>query len=294
MSDKPERFIDDEGLRLDGRRVDEIRPMKVEMGVLSRADGSCYLEWGNNKVLAAVYGPRELHPRRMQKPNEVLVRYKYNMASFSVEDRIRPGPSRRSTEISKVSGEAFEPVVMTQYYPGAVIDVFAEVLQADAGTRTAAINAATLALADAGIPMKGLVSACAVGKVDGQLVLDLNKPEDNYGQADLPVAMTQDGEITLLQMDGHLTPEELEEGLEMVKKGCQQILEIQREALVSRYGNEDEEGEEAEEESPEEVPESEEEEEERDNSFDNEESEAENSDENDVTEEDEGEEDERQ
>ena len=295
MSDKPERFIDDEGLRLDGRRVDEIRPMKVEMGVLSRADGSCYLEWGNNKVLAAVYGPRELHPRRMQKPNEVLVRYKYNMASFSVEDRIRPGPSRRSTEISKVSGEAFEPVVMTQYYPGAVIDVFAEVLQADAGTRTAAINAATLALADAGIPMKGLVSACAVGKVDGQLVLDLNKPEDNYGQADLPVAMTQDGEITLLQMDGHLTPEELEEGLEMVKKGCQQILEIQREALVSRYGNEDEEGEEAEEESPEEVPESEEEEEEeRDDSFDNEESEAENADENDVTEEDEGEEDERQ
>ncbi|RNI12041.1 exosome complex exonuclease Rrp41 [Methanohalophilus sp. RSK] len=293
MSDKPERFIDDEGLRLDGRRVDEIRPMKVEMGVLSRADGSCYLEWGNNKVLAAVYGPRELHPRRMQKPNEVLVRYKYNMASFSVEDRIRPGPSRRSTEISKVSGEAFEPVVMTQYYPGAVIDVFAEVLQADAGTRTAAINAATLALADAGIPMKGLVSACAVGKVDGQLVLDLNKPEDNYGQADLPVAMTQDGEITLLQMDGHLTPEELEEGLEMVKKGCQQILEIQREALVSRYGNEDEE---AEEESPEEVPESEEEEEEeeRDDSFDNEESEAENADENDVTEEDEGEEDERQ
>ncbi|APH39704.1 exosome complex exonuclease Rrp41 [Methanohalophilus halophilus] len=297
MSDKPERFIDDEGLRLDGRRVDEIRPMKVEMGVLSRADGSCYLEWGNNKVLAAVYGPRELHPRRMQKPNEVLVRYKYNMASFSVEDRIRPGPSRRSTEISKVSGEAFEPVVMTQYYPGAVIDVFAEVLQADAGTRTAAINAATLALADAGIPMKGLVSACAVGKVDGQLVLDLNKPEDNYGQADLPVAMTQDGEITLLQMDGHLTPEELEEGLEMVKKGCQQILEIQREALVSRYGNEDEEGEEAEEESPEEVPESEEdeeEEEERDDSFDNEESEAENADENDLTEEDEGEEDERQ
>lgn len=291
MSDKPECFIDEAGLRLDGRRFDEIRPMKVEMGVLSRADGSCYLEWGNNKVLAAVYGPRELHPRRMQKPNEVLVRYKYNMASFSVEDRIRPGPSRRSTEISKVSGEAFEPVVMTQYYPGAVIDVFAEVLQADAGTRTAAINASTLALADAGIPMKGLVSACAVGKVDGQLVLDLNKPEDNYGQADLPVAMTQDGEITLLQMDGHLTPEELKEGLEMIKKGCQQILEIQREALVSRYGNEDEE---AEAEIPEEVPDSEEEEEGRDDSFDNEESEAENADENDVTKEDEGEEDERQ
>lgn len=236
MSDKPEKFIDENGIRLDGRRVDEIRPMTVEMGVLSRADGSCYLEWGNNKILAAVYGPRELHPRRIQRPHEALVRYRYNMAAFSVEDRIRPGPSRRSTEISKVSGEAFEPVVMTQYYPGAVIDVFAEVLQADAGTRTAAINAATLALADAGIPMKGLVAACAVGKVDGQLVLDLNKPEDNYGESDLPVAMTQDGEITLLQMDGHLTPEEFKTALEMVKKGCEHIFEIQREALMSRFG----------------------------------------------------------
>ncbi|MBP2029412.1 exosome complex component RRP41 [Methanohalophilus levihalophilus] len=236
MSDKPERFIDENGIRLDGRRVDEIRPMKIELGVLSRADGSCYLEWGNNKVLAAVYGPRELHPRRLQRPNEALVRYRYNMAAFSVEDRIRPGPSRRSTEISKVSGEAFEPVVMKQDYPGAVIDVMTEILQADAGTRTAAINAATLALADAGIPMKGLVAACAVGKVDGQLVLDLNKPEDNYGDADLPIAMTQDGEITLLQMDGHLTPEEFKTGVEMVKKGCEQIFEMQREVLMARFG----------------------------------------------------------
>ncbi len=241
MSDKPEKFIDENGLRLDGRRVDEIRPMTVEMGVLSRADGSCYLEWGNNKVLAAVYGPRELHPRRLQRPSEALVRYRYNMAAFSVEDRIRPGPSRRSTEISKVSGEAFEPVVMKQFYPGAVIDVFAEVLQADAGTRTAAINAATLALVDAGIPMKGLVASCAVGKVDGQLVLDLNKPEDNYGDADLPIAMTEDGEITLLQMDGNLTADEIAKGIEMARKGCEQIFAIQKEALLSKFGTTDEE-----------------------------------------------------
>ncbi|WP_135604488.1 exosome complex exonuclease Rrp41 [Methanococcoides sp. NM1] len=241
MSDKPEKFFDENGMRLDGRRVDEIRPMTVEMGVLTRADGSCYLEWGNNKVLAAVYGPRELHPRRLQRPGEALVRYRYNMAAFSVEDRIRPGPSRRSTEISKVSGEAFEPVVMKQFYPSAVIDVFAEVLQADAGTRTAAINAATLALVDAGIPMKGLVAACAVGKVDGQLVLDLNKPEDNYGDADLPIAMTEDGDITLLQMDGNLTAEEISKGIEMVREGCEQIFAIQKAALLERFGTAEEE-----------------------------------------------------
>ncbi|WP_319508211.1 exosome complex exonuclease Rrp41 [uncultured Methanolobus sp.] len=235
MSDKPEKFIDENGLRLDGRRVNEIRPMKMEIGVLSRADGSCYLEWGKNKVLAAVYGPRELHPRRLQKADSALIRYRYNMAAFSVEDRIRPGPSRRSIEISKVSREAFEPVVLTHLYPGAVIDVFAEVLQADAGTRTAAINAASMALADAGIPMKGLVSACAVGKVDGQLVLDLNKPEDNYGNADIPMAMTADGEITLLQMDGDVTQEEFRQAVELCKEGCRQILELQKETLKNKF-----------------------------------------------------------
>lgn len=240
MSDKPEKFIDENGLRLDGRRVDEIRPMKMEIGVLSRADGSCYLEWGKNKVLAAVYGPRELHPRRLQKADSVYIRYRYNMAAFSVEDRIRPGPSRRSIEISKVSREAFEPVVLTHLYPGAVIDVFAEVLQADAGTRTAAINAASMALADAGIPMKGLVSACAVGKVDGQLVLDLNKPEDNYGDADIPMAITSEGEITLIQMDGDVTQEEFKQAVEMCKEGCRQILEIQKETLKNKFTKLDE------------------------------------------------------
>ncbi|MFA0822131.1 MAG: exosome complex exonuclease Rrp41 [Methanomethylovorans sp.] len=240
MANKPEKFIDENGLRLDGRAVDEIRPMTIEIGVLSRADGSCYLEWGKNKILAAVYGPRELHPRRMQKPDEAIVRYRYNMAAFSVEDRARPGPSRRSIEISKVSRDAFAPIIMTKYYPSAVIDVFAEVLQADAGTRTAAINAASIALADAGIPMKGLISACAVGKVDGQLVLDLNKDEDNYGNADLPIAMTQDGEVSLLQMDGNLTKEEFKKALEMAKEGCRQILEMQKEALKKKFASHEE------------------------------------------------------
>lgn len=107
MANKPEKFIDENGLRLDGRAVDEIRPMTIEIGVLSRADGSCLFRMGKNKILAAVYGPRELHPRRMQKPDEAIVRYRYNMAAFSVEDRARPGPSRRSIEISKVSRDAF-------------------------------------------------------------------------------------------------------------------------------------------------------------------------------------------
>jgi len=235
MDEKLSFFKD--GLRLDGRRPDELRPIKMEVGVLARADGSCYMEMGENKVMAAVYGPREVHPRHLQEATRAIVRYRYNMASFSVEERKRPGPDRRSNEVSKVSREALEPVILTSYFPKSVVDVFVEVLQADAGTRTAGINAASVALADAGIPMKSLISSCAAGKVDGEIVLDPMKIEDNFGEADVPIAMTPSGDITLLQMDGRLTPEEFRRALELAKAGCQQIYEIQRRVLVDRYSH---------------------------------------------------------
>jgi exosome complex component RRP41 len=232
---KPEKLIVD-GKRLDGRGPFDMRPIKFKAGVLKRADGSCYLEFGGNKVMAAVYGPREVHPRHMQNASRAIVRYRYNMASFSVEERKRPGPDRRSIEISKVSREALEGVVMQELYPRSAIDVFVEILQADAGSRVAGINAASVALADAGIPMKCLVSAVAVGKIDGTVVLDLNKDEDNYGSADLPIAMNQFGEVTLCQMDGHLTEEEFSRALDMAVDGCKKIHELQKQALIEKYG----------------------------------------------------------
>ena len=87
-----------DGKRLDGRKPDELRKIKIEMGVLHRAEGSCYLEWGDNKVIAAVYGPREAVPRHTQNPLRAIVNARYNMAAFSVDDRKRPGPDRRSRE----------------------------------------------------------------------------------------------------------------------------------------------------------------------------------------------------
>jgi exosome complex component RRP41 len=224
-----------DGLRLDGRKPDELRPIKIEVGVLARADGSCYIEMGGNKVMAAVYGPREVHPRHLQEVTRAIVRYRYNMASFSVEERKRPGPDRRSYELSKVSREALEPVILTSYFPRSVIDVFVEVLQADAGTRTAGINAAAVALADAGIPMKSMITACAAGKVGGQIVLDPMKEEDNFGEADMPIAMTPDGKITLLQMDGSLSQDEFHQAMELAMKGCRDIYEMQRKGLIDRY-----------------------------------------------------------
>ncbi len=232
-------FIKD-GKRVDGRSFDELRNIKIDVGVLKRADGSCYFELGNNKVLAAVYGPREMHPRHAQDAKMAVVKFRYNMAPFSVDDRKRPGPDRRSVEISKVSREALDPVILREYYPKAAIEVYVEILQSDAGTRTAGINAASVALADAGVPMKDLVSSVAVGKVGGEIVLDLNAVEDNYGEADMPIAMiARRNTITALQMDGNLTKDEFEKGLKLAMKACQQIYELQRTALIGRY-NKDE------------------------------------------------------
>ena len=234
-----------DGKRLDGRAFDELRPIKIEVGVLKRADGSCYFQSGNNKALAAVFGPREMHPRHFQDAKMAVITYRYNMAPFSVDERKRPGPDRRSVEISKVSREALDPVIIKEYYPKTAIDVYVELLQSDAGTRTAGINAASVALAAAGIPMRDLVSAVAVGKIDGEVVLDLNAVEDNYGEADMPVAMvSRTNTITMLQMDGHFTKEEFKRGLELATKACSEIYELQRAALIGKYSESVNEGEE--------------------------------------------------
>jgi exosome complex component RRP41 len=231
--------------RFDGRKPDELRPIKIESGVLPNADGSAYIEMGRNKIVVGVFGPREMHPRRLSKPNMATLRCRYHMAPFSVDPRRSPAPSRRDNEISMVMRYALEPAVFLERYPRAAIDVYAEILEADGGTRTACVNAASVALVDAGIPMRGLVSSCAAGKIDGNIVLDLGDYEDKEGQADLPVAyMPKMEKVTLLQMDGILSAQEFEDCLNLAIDGCNQIYEVQREALKKKYGLEEQEGEE--------------------------------------------------
>jgi exosome complex component RRP41 len=158
------------------------------------------------------------------------------MAPFSVQERKSPAPSRREVELSKVIKEALEPALFTELYPRTGVDVFVEVLQADGGTRCASITAAALAIADAGVPMRDLVVACAAGKVDNTVVLDLYDAEDKLGAADVPVAyMPNLNAITLLQMDGILTTEEFEKALNMAMDGCKKIYEMQKEALKTKY-----------------------------------------------------------
>jgi exosome complex component RRP41 len=236
LNDKQEKLIDKKGIRLDGRKADELRPLKLEVGVLPNADGSAYVEHGKNKILVGVFGPREMHPKHLSRPDRMVLRCRYHMAPFSVQERKSPAPSRREVELGKVIRESLEPALFLELYPRTGIDVFIEVLQADGGTRCASITAAALAIADSGIPMRDLVVACAAGKVEDTVVVDLYDAEDKLGAADVPVAyMPNLNAVTLLQMDGTLTPEEFEKAVNMAMDGCKQIYPLQKEALKTKY-----------------------------------------------------------
>ena len=232
----PEKLFRDDGKRLDGREKDELRPIKMEVGVLPNADGSAYLEWGNNKIYAAVYGPREVHPHHLSKPDRGILRVFYRMATFSVFERKRPAPGRREKEISMIISDCLKPVLFLELYPGTAFEIYINVLDADGGTRCACTTVAALALADAGIPMRSLVTAVAVGKIDGELVTDLSGIEDKAGEADLPCAITWfNEELSLLQFDGNMNVKEFSEGLNLAKEAITKIYKIQLDALKKKY-----------------------------------------------------------
>jgi exosome complex component RRP41 len=232
----PEKLIREDGKRLDGRDLNELRPIKMEVGVIPNADGSAYIEWGGNKIFAAVYGPREVHPRHDARPDKGILRIYYRMTTYSVHERKRPAPSRREKEISMVITDAIEPILFLELYPDSAIEVYIEVISADGGTRCASTTVAVLALADAGIPMRSLISSVAIGKADGKLVLDISGDEDKAGEADLPCAITwYNNEISLLQFDGMIDLEEFDKCLELAKDALEKIHAMQKEALKKRY-----------------------------------------------------------
>jgi exosome complex component RRP41 len=236
MSEQEVQWFDEEGKRIDGREKDEMRETRMEADVLSEADGSAMVEVGNTRVVASVFGPQDLHPKHLIESDRAVIKMRYNMAPFSVDDRMSPGPNRRATEIGLVAKRALEPALEMEKFPKTGIDISMEIIESDGGTRAAGITAASLALADAGMPMKGLVSACAAGVVDNTAVLDVIGKEDKEGNADIPIATINGGdEVTLLQMDGDLTKQQVNECIEIARKGCEDLDEMQREALSEVY-----------------------------------------------------------
>jgi exosome complex component RRP41 len=226
--------------RFDGRSVEELRPMEAKVGVIPNADGSASFRTGKTWAIVAVYGPREIYPRFLANPTTGILRCHYSMMPFSGSgERIRPGMSRRAQEISMVVKNALLPVVDLSAFPNSVVDVYIELPQTDAGTRCAAITAASMALADAGIPMKDMVASVSVGQVGGLVVADLTYNEEAYEDgpvSDIPIAMLHNTkEISLLQMDGEISKEDLIKALELGKIAADKVYEIQQKALKDKF-----------------------------------------------------------
>jgi len=222
--------------RSDGRKMDELRPIKAKVGIIPNADGSAMFGAGKTIAIAGVFGPKPLHPQHLQKPDRGIIRVEYNMLPFSVGERARPGPSRRSKEINLITANALSSVVDLKRFPGTVIDVQIMIVQADAGTRCAGINAAAMALAHAGIVMKEMISSVAIGKIDDKIVMDITKEEEDYeegeGSTDIPFTMTsRTNEVVHLQLDGKIQTKRFKEALEAAKIACGKILDLQTKAL---------------------------------------------------------------
>lgn len=228
-------YVTPEGLRQDGRRPKELRQLRCQLDVLKNADGSAMFEMGNTKVLAAVFGPHEVKNRSQLDNDKAIIRCEYSMAAFSTNERRRRGKTdRRSTEISQVIRNTVEQTVMVELLARSQLDVFVQVLQADGGTRCACINAAMLALADAGIPLRDMLASCAAGYLDGTPILDLNFLEDSGGGPDVVVAMhTNLDTVVLLQSDSRLAMDTFESVLSLAQDGCRAVARSMRESLLA-------------------------------------------------------------
>lgn len=225
--------------REDNRKADQMRPIEMKVGLLAQANGSAMVRMGKTVAMAAVYGPRELNPRHMRESDRAILQCRYAMAPFSTTERVRPGPSRRSREISMVTKNALEPALFLDNFPGTTIDVYITIIQANAGTRTAGVNAASLALADAGIEMRDLVTSVAAGKIGKEYVIDLQGKEEEETACDLPIAyMPRKEKFTLLQMDGDISKEDMKNVVKLAVKGCKELYKLQRKALMEKWSKE--------------------------------------------------------
>ncbi|XP_028158885.1 exosome complex component RRP41 [Ostrinia nubilalis] len=219
-------LLSSQGLRLDGRRPNELRRIRCKLGVFTQPDGSAYLEQGNTKVLAAVYGPHQASKSK-SSPDGVVVNCQYSMATFSTGERKnRPRGDRKSQEMSLHLRQALTAAIKTELYPRSQIDIYVEVLQADGGAYCAGVNASTLALIDAGIPLRACAVACSASMAGrgGQPLADVGHVEEANGGVVLTVAaLPSTGNIALLEMSHRLHMDYFDVVLSRAMQGCRDI-----------------------------------------------------------------------
>ncbi|XP_053322537.1 exosome complex component RRP41 [Spea bombifrons] len=227
-------LLSDQGYRVDGRKAGELRKIQARMGVFAQADGSAYIEQGNTKALAVVYGPHEIRGSRSKALHDrAVVNCQFSMATFSTSERKRrPHGDRKSTEMTLHLKQTFEAAILTQLYPRSQIDIFVQILQADGGNYCTSVNAATLAVIDAGIPMRDYVCACSAGFIEDTPLADLSYVEETAGGPQLALALLpKSDQIALLEMNSRLHEDHLERVIDAASKACKDVYTVLDQAV---------------------------------------------------------------
>jgi ribonuclease PH len=238
--------------RVDGRRADELRPVRFQNHIAPNATGSTLIEWGSTRVICGVM-VEESVPRWMKEQNVSggWITAEYSMLPYSTPQRKQRDISKgkldgRSQEIQRLIGRALRAAVDLEKLGSRTIWIDCDVLQADGGTRTAAITGAFVALSLAvkklrqsgklsDSPLLHAVAAVSVGIVNHQVLLDLNYAEDVAAQVDMNLVQTSAGEFVELQGSGEeatFSEAQLTALLGLGKAGLKHLFKLQQEAIV--------------------------------------------------------------
>ena len=233
--------------RADGRAADQVRPIKITRDYLRHPEGSVLVEFGDTKVICTA-SIEEKVPPFLKGQGKGWVTAEYGMLPRSTNTRMnreRGGPSGRSQEIQRLVGRSLRAVVEMAKLGERTVWVDCDVIQADGGTRTAAITGSFIAMADAigtvvkagslpGTPVRDCVAAISVGIVGGAPALDLNYLEDSSAEVDMNVIMTGAGRFVELQATAEKTPfddGQLAQLMAIARRGIGELFEIQKKAL---------------------------------------------------------------
>jgi ribonuclease PH len=233
-------------MRNDGRAPDELRPVTITPRFIKHAEGSALIEVGDTKVVCTV-SVEDRVPPFLKGGGEGWVTSEYGMLPRSTTTRSqreasRGKPSGRTHEIQRLIGRSLRAVVDAKALGERTLWVDCDVIQADGGTRTASITGAFVALVDAlrhlkkqglfaELPLVDFVAATSVGKVGGEVLLDLNYEEDSKAEVDMNVVKTGRGLFVELQGTAEHTPfseEEMKALMAAADKGIQELIVIQR------------------------------------------------------------------
>ena len=233
--------------RPDGRKADELRPVKITRGFMQYAEGSCLMEFGNTKVICTA-SVEDRVPPFLKGSGQGWVTAEYAMLPRATSERTTretKGAGGRTMEIQRLVGRSLRSVVDMNALGERTILLDCDVLSADGGTRTAAITGAFVALMEAlqwmkaerriqRIPVTDYVAAVSVGTIQGVDVLDLCYDEDRYAGVDMNVVMTDKGHFIEVQGTAEGAPFErdrLNRLLDLAARGIRQLTVMQKDAL---------------------------------------------------------------